>query len=30
VSNLKDWVPLRRLEDLAKLQDGLRKAGLPE
>ena len=30
VSNLKDWVPLRRPEDLARLQDGLRKAGLPE
>ena len=30
VSNLKDWVPIRRAEDLAKWSDGLRKAGLPE
>lgn len=30
ISNLKDWIPLRRLEDLATLADGLRKAGLPE
>jgi adenylate cyclase len=30
VSNLRDRVPLRRREDLAKLEDGLRKAGLPE
>jgi adenylate cyclase len=30
VVNVKDWVPLRRPEDLARLQDGLRKAGLPE
>src|ERR1700737_4003218 len=28
VVNVKDWVPLRRPEDLARLQDGLRKAGL--
>ena len=30
VVNVKDWVPLRRPEDLARLEDGLRKAGLPE
>jgi hypothetical protein len=30
VSNLKDWVPIRRPEDFAKWSDGLRKAGLPE
>jgi TolB-like protein len=30
VVNVKDWVPLRRPEDLAQLEDGLRKAGLPE
>ena len=30
VTNVKDWVPLRRPEDLARLEDGLRKAGLPE
>ena len=30
VSTVKDWVPLRRSDDLAKLEDGLRKAGLPE
>jgi len=30
ISNLKDWFPLRRPEDLATLADGLRKAGLPE
>jgi hypothetical protein len=30
VISVKDWVPLRRPEDLAKLEDGLRKAGLPE
>jgi TolB-like protein len=30
VANIKDWVPLRRPEDLARLEDGLRKAGLPE
>ena len=30
VSNVKDWVPLRRPEDLARVEDGLRKAGLPE
>ena len=30
VTTLKDWVPFRRPEDLARLEDGLRKAGLPE
>lgn len=30
VSNLKDYVPLRQHEDLERLSDGLRKAGLPE
>jgi hypothetical protein len=30
VTNVKDWIPLRRPEDLARLEDGLRKAGLPE
>jgi tetratricopeptide (TPR) repeat protein len=30
VSNLKYLVPLRRLEDLARYEEGLRKAGLPE
>jgi len=30
VSNLRDYIPLRRPEDLSKLADGLRKAGLPE
>jgi TolB-like protein/Flp pilus assembly protein TadD len=29
VSNLGDWYPLRRAGDLAKLQEGLRRAGLP-
>jgi tetratricopeptide (TPR) repeat protein len=29
VSNLGSWYPLRRPEDLARLQDGLAKAGLP-
>ena len=30
ISNLKDWWPSRRPQDLAKLAEGLRKAGLPE
>ena len=30
VSNFKDLLPLRRPEDLAKFEEGLRKAGLPE
>jgi TolB-like protein/Tfp pilus assembly protein PilF len=29
-SNLKDLIPLRRSEDLARLAEALRKAGLPE
>ncbi len=30
ISNLKDWLPFYRAQDLATLADGLRKAGLPE
>jgi adenylate cyclase len=30
ISNLKDDIPLRRLEDYSRLAEGLRKAGLPE
>jgi len=30
VSNVKDWVPLRRPDDLKRLEEGLRMAGLPE
>ena len=30
LSNVEDWVPLRRPEDLATVVDGLRRAGLPE
>ena len=30
VSDLKDWITLRRPQDIAKLKEGLRKAGLPE
>jgi TolB-like protein/DNA-binding SARP family transcriptional activator len=30
VSNVKDWASFRRPEDLARLEGGLRKAGLPE
>jgi hypothetical protein len=30
LSNLKDLVPLKRSEDLARFAEGLRKAGLPE
>ena len=30
ISNLQDWLPLHRPQDLAMLADGLRKAGLPE
>jgi TolB-like protein/Tfp pilus assembly protein PilF len=30
VSGLKDWLPIRRPEDLATFADGLRRAGLPE
>lgn len=30
LSNLTEWLPIRRPENLATLQDGLRQAGLPE
>ncbi len=30
ISNLGDWLPIRRAEDRATLADGLRRAGLPE
>ncbi|MBN3865633.1 hypothetical protein HCU66_25895 [Pseudomonas frederiksbergensis] len=30
LSNLRDWLPIHRPENLATLVDGLRKAGLPE
>jgi TolB-like protein/Tfp pilus assembly protein PilF len=30
ISNLRDWLPIHRPEDLAIFADGLRKAGLPE
>ena len=30
VSNLRDRIPLRRTDDLARYEEGLRKAGLPE
>lgn len=30
ISNLKDWLPIRRPEHLSIFADGLRKAGLPE
>jgi TolB-like protein/tetratricopeptide (TPR) repeat protein len=30
ISNLRDWLPIRRPQDLAILADGLRKAGLPQ
>jgi len=30
ISNLKDWLPLYRSQDLATLADGLQRAGLPE
>jgi TolB-like protein len=30
VSNLADWLPIHRAEDLATFQNGLRRAGLPE
>jgi len=29
-ANVKEWIQLRQPEDLARLEDGLRKAGLPE
>ena len=30
VSTVKEWLPFRRPDDLARLEDGLRKAGMPE
>jgi hypothetical protein len=30
ISGLKDRFPIRRLEDIARWEAGLRKAGLPE
>jgi hypothetical protein len=30
ISNLKDWLPIHRPEDLATFADGPRRAGLPE
>ncbi|MDX0618499.1 CadC-family transcriptional regulator [Sinorhizobium medicae] len=30
VSNLRDWLPIQRQEDLARFADGLRIAGMPE
>jgi TolB-like protein len=30
LSNIKDWLPIRRPEDLTTLVDGLQRAGLPE
>lgn len=30
LSNLKDWLPIHRADDLAIFAEGLRKAGLPE
>jgi len=30
MSNLKDWLPIRRPEDFSLWAEGLRKAGLPE
>ena len=30
VSNLGDWLPIHRPEDLTTFADGLRRAGLPE
>jgi TolB-like protein len=30
ISNLKDWYPIRRAQDLARFAEGLRKAGLQE
>ncbi len=30
ITNLTDWLPIHRPEDLATFADGLRKAGLPE
>ena len=30
ISNLADWLPLRQPQDIARYEEGLRKAGLPE
>jgi len=30
ISGLRDWLPIRRAEDIATFADGLRRAGLPE
>ena len=30
VAAIKNWVPIRRPDDLARLEDGLRRAGLPQ
>jgi hypothetical protein len=30
ISNLQQWLPLQRPDDLATFADGLRRAGLPE
>jgi TolB-like protein len=30
ISNLRDWLPIHRPEDLATFADGLRRAGLPD
>ena len=30
ISNLGEWLPIQRAEDIATFADGLRKAGLPE
>jgi xanthine dehydrogenase iron-sulfur cluster and FAD-binding subunit A len=30
ISNLRDWLPIHRADDLATFADGLRRAGLPE
>ena len=30
VSSVKQWLPFRRPDDLARLEEGLRKAGLPD
>jgi TolB-like protein/class 3 adenylate cyclase len=30
ISNIADWLPLRQPQDIARYEEGLRKAGLPE
>jgi adenylate cyclase len=30
VSDVKDWMPIRGADDVARYEDGLRRAGLPE